>query len=110
MRVNKPAIVATVSRLLEEPERSSRVTVPWVVGVQVIVVAVPAWIVPPIGAEMGLGEDCATARAAKAETKSARSFMFVDAEASAQQWVEGRKNDKKESLEKRESRSYDKSR
>ena len=51
-------------------------TVPWVVGVQVIVVAVPTEIVTPPGALMGLGEDCAAANAAKAEMKRASSFML----------------------------------
>lgn len=43
-----------------------------------IVTAVPAWIVPPVGAVMGLGGDCAVAKAASAEMMIASSFMFVD--------------------------------
>jgi len=54
------------------------VTVPWVVGVQVIVVAAPAWTtIPPVGAVMGLGADCAAASAARAEMKRASSFMLL---------------------------------
>lgn len=50
---------------------------PEVVGVQVMVTALPAWIVPPVGEVIGLG-DCATASAAKAEMRIAKNFMVVD--------------------------------
>jgi hypothetical protein len=77
MHVDLHAIVIPTERLSDEPERSLSVTVPWVVGVQVIVVSVPAWIVPPVGALMGLDEDCAAASAAKAETMRASNFMLL---------------------------------
>jgi hypothetical protein len=64
-------------RLFELPERSCRETVPVVDGVHVIVTAVPAWIVPPVGEVMAFG-DCATASAAKMERKMAKNFMVPD--------------------------------
>ena len=78
MYVDSHAIVVPVERSLAEPERSVSVTVPWVVGVQVIVVAAPAWTtIPPVGAVMGLGADCAAASAARAEMQRASSFMLL---------------------------------